>query len=258
MKIHSKYRDYYDLGLTYGLDPNLHYVRKERSFSLDDVKTKIPGDIKDAIGRGSTSFQKRELKKFAVGFCGTIYPGIIVYTYTGKVTAEGREEQAKEFVYSPDRLKEIFPTQTKLGKRERRRRHLYEQFPRLFGSDRTTEQLCEYLTPRTGYDKLFIELSSQYKEEYIAAPSFVFGIGEQYRYNGLWENVYMNINSPLEKYNFAKVKDPFTAFQEISMYLGNQLTHVEEPIQISDKDMLVEKGFDIKTSFRHPVKLSQL
>lgn len=233
MKIYSKYRDYYDLGLTYGLDPYLHYVRKELTFYAKELRNRLPEHVVDRISWGERFFKGKYLVRFVVGFCGTLYPGIEVRTDKSK------EEYDSEFVYTQERLREIFPLSKAQEKEDRKYRWLR--------SITTVEDNCKFLEQKSGFDKLFIELSTMYRGDYVAAPVFVIDSSEK-----------ITVNAQLSKYEFAKVKDPFTAFQEISMYLGNQLTHVEEPIQISDKDMLVEKGFDIKTSFRHPVKFSQL
>jgi hypothetical protein len=45
--------------------------------------------------------------------------------------------------------------------------------------------------------------------------------------------------------------DPFTAFQEIAMYLKGPLAKQMDPnITIDDETMIEMKGFDKKTSFR--------
>ena len=59
----------------------------------------------------------------------------------------------------------------------------------------------------------------------------------------------------LSKIDFVKVVDPFTAFQEISMFISGYIgLNENHMIEISDKDKIVEAGFDIKSSFRHPYK----
>lgn len=75
--------------------------------------------------------------------------------------------------------------------------------------------------------------------------------GHGLRYN-LSENVW-NIDSfDLKSIEFAKVKDPFTAFQEIAMWISGVLP-MEPPnmVKIVDEDIRIAKrGFDPKTSFR--------
>lgn len=62
-------------------------------------------------------------------------------------------------------------------------------------------------------------------------------------------------NACLKDVDFFRVFDPFTAFQELSMYYGGVLVHPNRPIpDVSDEDMVEVKGFDKKWSFRKPPK----
>lgn len=59
----------------------------------------------------------------------------------------------------------------------------------------------------------------------------------------------------LKRFNFQRVYDPFSCFQEIEMFIGNNLAQDTQVNQITDSNVLLTaKGFDKKTSFRHPVK----
>ncbi len=63
------------------------------------------------------------------------------------------------------------------------------------------------------------------------------------------------INPILSEYEFYKVIDSFTAFQEIQMFLGGVLGSKEnEIITISNKDKIVQHGFDYVWSFRKEPK----
>jgi hypothetical protein len=57
-------------------------------------------------------------------------------------------------------------------------------------------------------------------------------------------------NGLLRNFDFMKVKDPFQAYQDLSMYVGGVLGSPEkETVKISDECMRDKKGFD-KWSFR--------
>lgn len=58
------------------------------------------------------------------------------------------------------------------------------------------------------------------------------------------------INPKLKDYDFERIKDPFTAFQDISMYLSNILVEQKETVIIEDKTKIEKHGFDKKQSFR--------
>lgn len=55
----------------------------------------------------------------------------------------------------------------------------------------------------------------------------------------------------LKQFNFQKVVDPYTAFQEIQMFNFGVLSSVEKPEILSNESRIVAGGFDLKTSFRN-------
>jgi hypothetical protein len=59
------------------------------------------------------------------------------------------------------------------------------------------------------------------------------------------------LNARLKDFGFEKIKDSFTAFQEISMYLANILVEQKEIATVDDKHRIERHGFDLKQSFRH-------
>jgi len=58
------------------------------------------------------------------------------------------------------------------------------------------------------------------------------------------------VNGELQRLEFMRVVDPFTAFQEIAMWLGSQAWPGNAIPAVSDIDMVAAKGFDTKWSFR--------
>lgn len=65
------------------------------------------------------------------------------------------------------------------------------------------------------------------------------------------------INPKLKDYGFDRIKDSFTTFQEISMYLSNILVEQKETAVIEDKFRIEQHGFDLKKSFRKEKKQKQ-
>ena len=64
--------------------------------------------------------------------------------------------------------------------------------------------------------------------------------------------VTMQTNPWLKAIGFQKVKDAFTAYQELDSYIFGVLGVDANPIvQTSDKDRLVAHGFDNRVSFRN-------
>jgi hypothetical protein len=64
-------------------------------------------------------------------------------------------------------------------------------------------------------------------------------------------------NPVLSKYKFFKVKDSFAAYQDIGMYLSNQLVKTPKIEDIADKYKISGHGFN-ELSFRHPTNLSKI
>jgi len=64
----------------------------------------------------------------------------------------------------------------------------------------------------------------------------------------------IEINPRLNKLNFQSVVDPYTAFQEIEMFVGSQLAVQRDPeVHVSDEIKAESHGFN-KWSFRRPPK----
>ena len=58
------------------------------------------------------------------------------------------------------------------------------------------------------------------------------------------------VNSQLNRYEFQKIKDPYSAWQDLQIYFNSVLPRqIPETISISDKDRIAGHGFD-KWSFR--------
>jgi hypothetical protein len=80
-------------------------------------------------------------------------------------------------------------------------------------------------------------------------------------FNARWGTIrsraLVELNPRLKGYQFQKIKGGQEAFQEIQMYLTNQLVKTKDPDIIEDKYRITQHGFD-KHSFRHPVKLKDL
>jgi hypothetical protein len=62
------------------------------------------------------------------------------------------------------------------------------------------------------------------------------------------------LNPKLKDYGFERIKDSFTAFQEISVYLANILVEQKETARVADKFRIEQHGFDLKKSFRREKK----
>lgn len=75
--------------------------------------------------------------------------------------------------------------------------------------------------------------------------------------NDIYSDVQVRLNcSNLNQYSFQQMVDPFTAYQQLEAWISNDLAcQVDGPDIIDDKIKIQKHGFDLKTSFRHPVKV---
>lgn len=90
-----------------------------------------------------------------------------------------------------------------------------------------------FFEPPLVYHDIFIELQ---------APLFQIYYNER--------ALALNGNIRLRDFQFYKIVDAFTAFQEISMYIGNHLARQPEPGDVPDKYRIAQHGFDPDWSFR--------
>ncbi len=77
-------------------------------------------------------------------------------------------------------------------------------------------------------------------------PSFLIG-AQQYH-----NKFNLIINPNLKDLEFYRIMDAYTTFQEIEMFISGVIgTETKKVIEITDKDKIIGKGFDYKTSFRN-------
>lgn len=62
------------------------------------------------------------------------------------------------------------------------------------------------------------------------------------------------INGNLGDIHFQKIKDPYTAFQEINQFITNRANPEPFVPELTNKDKISSKGFDLKYSFRYNKK----
>lgn len=248
MRIVSKQKDYYDGVMAHGMDLSLPYIREPR-------EEQAPNFI--AMGRANS--YPFSMRMHIIGFCGNVYPAIeiaprgdSIYPRTTVIQGGGVVDRwagaprpewmfhdfAHVDAYMRANLKDKELEQYTDGKVSQwSTANNAKQWTRFF---ETAEKI------RGDYAEMFIK---------ARAPIFVMSDDHKIRKdpNNYWDSQQGIVYNPLLKpYNFAKVKDPFTAFQEIRMWLSN-LAAPEKPIpQLSNEDMAASKGHGGKYSFRKP------
>jgi len=235
MYIISKNKDYYDgvVG-TMGVDKTLVYERE--TIEIEDNK-----DMPEVFqpSRNSSWNNRREKhflnlnymntdsKKYnnnesiIIGFCGKLY-----LAWKFHYTVKGWEHGTKVDIPKTDIIYGY----------EKAKKHLKDGFWK--------SNIQEDIDYVLNYDPINI-----FRE--LKTPVFIYDNSESnFRHRVSRTSSMLIINPILKDYEFYKVVDAFTAFQEISMFIGGVLGVGEkEIIQVDDKYKIPQHGFD-KWSFR--------
>lgn len=232
MRIISPFHDYYDVVQSQGQDHTLIYQRRERTITPKTYPFPVfhrwwrhyPGDM--------SLYQK------VIGFCGKIYPAFWLSKGEVKKTAFNIGDVDK-FVHDNFNEKQIE------GYMQKRHKRWKSGTNKNWPFEQARFKFIEF------FDKLDKE-KDKYRElfEQERCPIFVAESRETDRIT--WKAVgTITFNPRLKDYDFQRAFDPYQAFQEISMFMGN-LAEPRKPIPpISDEIMAEIKGFD-KWSFRKP------
>jgi hypothetical protein len=225
-------KDYYDIGLSGGHDDSLVFQRREDWLlnsqeiqsigfpSLQSLRLVLRSTREKKFhpyGDTDKPFvmngQTYQIYPVIVGFCGRVY-----YAYATRI------EGAMPIVHW---VEEDFSNWLET-------QELEVSSERWSGSTKVKSYYAQAITPA---------IYSWMVAERITTLSYV---GDNP--TNLWR-----INAPsLKELQFAKVFDPYMAFQEITMWIGGVLSGMENPTaQITDDMIKAEKhGFDRKLSFR--------
>jgi len=242
MYIISKYRDYYDGAVGMGIDKTIVYERKL-------ISMPIPNHIKEKIserdmwrslfthtyGYGQIPKGKYNTYLIVIGFCGKLYPAIKTEKHVDKPMCYP-SNSIWNIMYGVDEIK------TFLDKHQEKNKY--------FRNDKTdTQHFEDYLNRIKNVDVL--EIHREFN-----SPIFAWGNPPVNELSHGFERDHGDdfyINPILKDYSFAKVFDPYTAFQEIQMFISGVLPvgdDVEQP-PATEKQKVGQHGMD-KWSFRKP------
>ena len=239
MLLITNFKDYYDHMAAMGIDKTIPYRR------VCNKENHIPGNWSDLAFRteGEYKFEYRDyLNHFSInrqaigkvldlpeqaidsvfnatfGFCGKLYPVVIIHFL--RSVAKRKDlvifKDSKNF----ELLKDIQSKEQGIGYRKS-------------GSSYDNSMLKHCLKEVTENEKYFIDLDTPY----------FLKVGRNYY-----------TNFPIVNTDFPKVMPADQAWQQIQFFLTNTLKVNERPmIETDDKYHIIAAGFDLKTSFRHPV-----
>lgn len=216
MRLYSDFHDYYDNAVGYGIDERVHYSRLTKSV---DVNLKSQADR--PIHRRSG----------ILGFCGVSFPFIQLSRFDKKRICDWEDE------YDGKIVEEYFAFSLAEYKEKENAWEEYSDDIEFYGAADEIKLKQFFLDWQSDSDTIFLEFK---------CPVWMMRFYDQSP-NGI-------LNPRLKDLGFERIKDSFTAFQEISMYLANILVEQKEIIEIADKYRIEQHGFDPKTSFRKTKK----
>lgn len=215
MRLHTDFHDYYDNAVGYGIDDNVHYNRFIKEVEIH-IKTKFDFP--------------RHRNAGLLGFCGEICPFIEVKKFDQKYDCE----------YASDDYKIVEQYCAYSLEEYKRKESEWEDYSDDFGHYDHWEE--------TKLKQFFIDWSFQSNEIFLEHKVPIWAVKlDSYQNKGL-------TNPRLKDYGFDRLKDAFTAFQEISMYLSNILVEQKKTAGVEDKFRIEQHGFDLKKSFRKEKK----
>jgi hypothetical protein len=250
MKIHSKFNDYYDSAMAHGVDDHLHWIRNVEEINLATpagswskergLAEKYPFFVTDIYKEAPVPLQTRPnwnsnwALKF-VGVCGKIYP---VYEY---MKYNSHQDNEYFYAYTVDDVVKVItacePEKLKMFMRKQTKKTIWfsrEEF--VYGT------VCRYLDKYSGSDL--------FDEYFVEHNTPVFVIDPDAQKSGKARKAVLYLNAELKPLAFAKVMDPYTAYQEIEMYMSGILGLTEPDIvNVQDRYLAESKGFD-KWSFK--------
>ena len=224
-------KDYYDNALAYGRDESIVFVR-----SKSDLRT--DGEMHDHAISGNRAVLKGVtyiFERIIVYFCGKVYHGI--RTKTSSYTRDFPTwKEDVTFFWNIDNFKEWLVNtkipQFKATAENKRDRYIYTTNYK----EKTTWMIENKIVVAVRFPEV-IGMSTN--KTYDWRPDF--------------DSQHWKVNSDnLKSVQFYKVFDAYTAFQEISMWIGGVLALPANPmVEIDDKIRIEKHGFDKIKSFRN-------
>ncbi len=240
MRIISSFHDYYDSVQFHGQDKSMVYVRSPREVILKHPRRlsyrrhggqteKLESDewpFPVVFNRWVWMPDALSIREFIIGFCGKIYPMLRVSAIRQLDTYALCYDVAQV-----DAFVEQMCTKRQVADYSRKKRWRTDS-----SHDEIEAFFAECQKRTNAYQHIFIENK---------CPIFVGQLSTH--------ACSIMYNAALNMLEFYRIIDTYTTFQELAMYFGN-IAQPNKPIPaVSDKDMIVAKGFD-KHSFRKDKK----
>ena len=234
MRVASKFSDYYDSGMAMGQDQSLIYNRYHIVEKLDPY----PFSMINTYGLYPLS-----IVPYTIGFCGKLYRLLELNNSNSGSQKEIRS--ARKIAYSLEDVDN----------------YILQNYPKeyeRYSSSRVWTRTARFLDYKRGmFENYFNALrqnvysspTKEHNKEWVSSlfkhssPIFLAETDPRK------ETGKITYNAELKPFEFYRVFDSYTAYQEVAMWLSNQAVPIKPIPKISDKIMIEIKGFD-KFSFR--------
>lgn len=220
MRIIGNNKDYYDGVMAYGQDTDTVFVRKPwrlDSESCPLVFPKVAEELVNLIQRG-TNGTYSEIKfpnAFVVYIAGKKYSGVSYQSDDLNYTFHWRPDSLLDAIYK------------NMTVPERSRPYVIRKLKNLSA-------------------EMFANRINSEEVEWLIDNEVAIAVGKLRTGDARWR---FNCDR-LKDLQFAKVLDPYTIYQELSMWVGGVLPKQgNDTVEIADKDKIAKRGFD-KWSFR--------
>lgn len=244
MRITSKFHDYYDVGMSEGQDQSLVYQR----YPIVEEREGCPFHTMSSGHRHDMSLY---VCSYTIGFCGKLYKVLEINTLENASRNDKEGRSTRKWAYDlkdvDDYIHDVYPKHysdyLEVGWRRNnrwswhQRRNAFSLFFNGLPQNRLGDATEEILHENEEWRRSFFD--KHQSPIFVVQPSTVLSpYGSRITYN-----------ASLKLYEFYRVFDPYQAYQEISMWLGNQAVPVKPIPEMTDQIKAESKGFN-KFSFR--------
>ncbi|MET4695309.1 hypothetical protein [Endozoicomonas lisbonensis] len=256
MYIVSKYHDYYDSAIAYGIDKTIVYKREfekienTSNFSVSHPIQRLLDNFENATSPWELERGWRhndpELRFALIGFCGKLYPSYCYHLPADPLISRVRPKSATAWsTKSLFALKQsIFDSDKRFTRKAAEKGDAVfegERHKGYFISRRLTRKLMEQMEQSQGIPD--------------DEPFRQWGVPVFALIKGRFDDFVLFKNPSLMQLGFQTRVDPYTAHQSIAQYLSGVLGVGEKStITVDDSSLLFAKGFNQRSFKKEPTK----
>jgi len=267
MHITGAIKDYYDSAMSLGIDKELIFVRNSSIHHFDGDNADLYNIYKNYLcvpttstwrkggrykpnfkldrhwmigGKSCNSYDNIDFDPFVIFFCGKVYRGVkVFFTYSHKKQHEFKAPH-HVYVYTKQHAEALLTTHTEeIEDYNYNKRNTFEQ--------ETISKIANYVSINGEFNDEVAEYMYNHKIAYFLMSS------NEKEYSSYLTGT-VEFHPLLKNLQFVKIVDPYTAFQEISMFVGNTPRDPNMMVVLTDKEELIKKGFDNMSFKKEPTK----